>query len=390
MEIYKRGQGVWARGLAIVLFLLFAGWGVYEIYRLPAELNVILQPDEPIWEREIHQLLEAGINRPSVKGLANQPLTEELLKPGYRPARRIEDSTGHGIVLESETFDNEKLKACEEAGIRYVPVLLNDQPVDTVPVDEWLVGKSSAAEVKYGDTIRLVGTKDGEPLDEALLTRIRELLKEFPNAVSGPFYKTKEDWKEKKNPTSLPVEDLAIGLVPGATPLITSVQRLALGEGELITREIFDNLKPLAEGGKIPGGKVRILDEGTLVLDAGNLDEIKGRYLIAMQSEERETWWNRTLFTVPLVNLDGTPGILICLGLYFVLALALLYSWNFKRWNDLLIETQTEMKKVSWPKRDELIGSSVVVIVCVFVLGVYLYFVDILLTTLADRSGLLR
>jgi preprotein translocase subunit SecE len=96
------------------------------------------------------------------------------------------------------------------------------------------------------------------------------------------------------------------------------------------------------------------------------------------------------LFRIPLVNLGVTPGILISLGVFLIAGLGILYTWNMKSWNDLLIETQTEMKKVSWPKRDELVGSSVVVIACVVILGIYLYVVDILLTTLADQSGLLR
>ncbi|MBI4574748.1 MAG: preprotein translocase subunit SecE [Planctomycetes bacterium] len=44
--------------------------------------------------------------------------------------------------------------------------------------------------------------------------------------------------------------------------------------------------------------------------------------------------------------------------------------------SDFLIETEGEMKKVSWPTRAEVVGSSVVVIATVMVLGVYMYIVD--------------
>jgi preprotein translocase subunit SecE len=48
---------------------------------------------------------------------------------------------------------------------------------------------------------------------------------------------------------------------------------------------------------------------------------------------------------------------------------------------DLLIDTQTELQKVSWPDRDELVRSTTVVMVCMLVLGVFLFCVDLLLST---------
>ncbi|MHC4778401.1 MAG: preprotein translocase subunit SecE [Planctomycetota bacterium] len=390
MEIYKRGQGVWARGLAIVLFLLFAGWGVLEVYRLPAELNVIVRPDDIIWKEDAARLLEAGITRTRVRGLANQHLSEQLLKPGHRPARRVEDKSGHGIILETEEFDREKLKACEEAGIIRLPVLLNEQPLDAVDVDEWIIQKRSAQEIQYDEEILLTGTEAGKPLDEAIVVQIKEILQGAPEGtLSGPFYKTQEDWEARQNPQRVKTEEIKVGFIAGATPMKTMAKKVAVSDEGIITREIYEILKSLAEKGSLPGGKIRIQDEGMLTLDAAVLAEIDGRYLIARSSETQDTWWSRKLFTIPLLNFDTTTGVLIALGLFVVVALGLLYTWNIKKWNDLLIETQTEMKKVSWPKRDELIGSSVVVIVCVVVLGLYLYVIDILLTLLAEESGLL-
>jgi len=43
---------------------------------------------------------------------------------------------------------------------------------------------------------------------------------------------------------------------------------------------------------------------------------------------------------------------------------------------DLLIETQTEMRKVSWPAQKEFVGSTIVVIVSVLVLAVFIWTVD--------------
>ena len=47
---------------------------------------------------------------------------------------------------------------------------------------------------------------------------------------------------------------------------------------------------------------------------------------------------------------------------------------------DLLIDTQAELQKVSWPDRDELVRSTTVVLVCMLVLGVFLFGVDLLLS----------
>ena len=43
-------------------------------------------------------------------------------------------------------------------------------------------------------------------------------------------------------------------------------------------------------------------------------------------------------------------------------------------------DVRSEMKKVSWPARQEVVGTTVVVVVAVFFFGVYLYVVDQLLT----------
>jgi preprotein translocase SecE subunit len=49
---------------------------------------------------------------------------------------------------------------------------------------------------------------------------------------------------------------------------------------------------------------------------------------------------------------------------------------NRPRSAEFLVETQGEMKRVSWPTRREWIGSTLVVLVLVFVLSMFLYAVD--------------
>jgi preprotein translocase SecE subunit len=390
MEIYKRGQGVWARGLAIIIFLLFAVWGAIVVFRLPAEMNVIVRPDETIWTDTARQLLRAGKTTIRVKGLANQPVTEDLLKPGIKPSGRIEDKDGHGIVLDTEAFDREKLKQLVESKIRLVPAISGDQLLDAVRVDPWLLGRKLAQDLRAGRTMTFEKASKGVALDDIRVQEIQERLKEYPGARVGPLYAKAEDVAARSNPQFPVPADVKPGLIPGEGFQATYEEVIGRAKETVIDAALYDEIKKLVAANRLPQKKVRIEDEGLIRLTEENLEDIGSRYLSAKRSESVETWWSTTLFTLPLVQVEVTTGLLVCVGLFVVMAGFVLYTWNWKGWNDLLIDTQTEMKKVSWPKRDELIGSSVVVIVCVLVLGVYLYVVDILLTGLADQVGLLR
>lgn len=42
-------------------------------------------------------------------------------------------------------------------------------------------------------------------------------------------------------------------------------------------------------------------------------------------------------------------------------------------------DVKTELKKVTWPGRKEVYGTTLVVIIAVFFFGIYLYLVDVLL-----------
>ena len=56
-----------------------------------------------------------------------------------------------------------------------------------------------------------------------------------------------------------------------------------------------------------------------------------------------------------------------------------------ERWEQLvrfLKEVRTEMKKVNWPPKKEVIGSTIVVIVSVFILSFFLGIVDVSLQKL--------
>lgn len=75
---------------------------------------------------------------------------------------------------------------------------------------------------------------------------------------------------------------------------------------------------------------------------------------------------------IPVLGLDLSPALLIA-GVVLAGGLFLLYRWQNKPKNaDLLIETEAELKKVTWPTIPEAIGSSVVVIMTVVILMAFL------------------
>ena len=49
----------------------------------------------------------------------------------------------------------------------------------------------------------------------------------------------------------------------------------------------------------------------------------------------------------------------------------------FKRWMNFLSEVRRELGTVSWPTRDATIGSTVVVLIAVFIIGIFLGVLDL-------------
>jgi preprotein translocase subunit SecE len=49
----------------------------------------------------------------------------------------------------------------------------------------------------------------------------------------------------------------------------------------------------------------------------------------------------------------------------------------FKQWTKFLAEVRRELGNVSWPTRDATVGSTFVVLVAVFIIGVFLGVLDL-------------
>ncbi len=87
-----------------------------------------------------------------------------------------------------------------------------------------------------------------------------------------------------------------------------------------------------------------------------------------------------TQITIPLVEYDIIISyrLFISLGIWlFSVLLSFWASFRHARLSEFLIETESEMRKVSWPIFREVVTSSVVVIITIIILGVFMFLSDI-------------
>jgi preprotein translocase subunit SecE len=82
---------------------------------------------------------------------------------------------------------------------------------------------------------------------------------------------------------------------------------------------------------------------------------------------------------IPVMSIELSPAFLTA-TLVFAAGSFLIYRWlETPKIADLLIETEIELRKVTWPTGKEVFNSSVVVVVCVLVLMAFLTGTDLVL-----------
>ena len=89
--------------------------------------------------------------------------------------------------------------------------------------------------------------------------------------------------------------------------------------------------------------------------------------------------WSKRLLGV---NFTLRPVFFAAVAFFLVSMIGVHVFLNRPRAAEFLIETQGEMKRVSWPTRREWIGSTIVVLVLVMILSFFLFGVDSLLSPL--------
>ncbi|MFH1227633.1 MAG: preprotein translocase subunit SecE [Planctomycetota bacterium] len=91
------------------------------------------------------------------------------------------------------------------------------------------------------------------------------------------------------------------------------------------------------------------------------------------------TFWGKELFRIPFFDVSIMLGLIFSL-VFFAGLLFLIYLFVINKPSnaDYLIETEYELRKVSWPPTYEYWGSSVAVVVSVVTMAVFLIVVDFL------------
>ena len=89
-------------------------------------------------------------------------------------------------------------------------------------------------------------------------------------------------------------------------------------------------------------------------------------------------WWSGVLAEWDLAGKPLTirPILFPAAGIFLTVMFVLHLLLNQEKWAEFLIETEGELKKVSWPARKEYLGSATVVVLVVAIISVFLYLVD--------------
>ncbi len=73
---------------------------------------------------------------------------------------------------------------------------------------------------------------------------------------------------------------------------------------------------------------------------------------------------------------SGSIVLLVVVAGLVGLGVWLVKSGKWAQWVEFLAEVRTELKKVSFPTREEVIGTTIVVIVTSFIFAIYLFLAD--------------
>ncbi|MFO0981758.1 MAG: preprotein translocase subunit SecE [Planctomycetota bacterium] len=93
-------------------------------------------------------------------------------------------------------------------------------------------------------------------------------------------------------------------------------------------------------------------------------------------------WAIRSFGDVPILHVALTPGLLIAV-LVFVIAMVLIWRLlNNPKLGDQLIETEAELRRVTWPSWSDTLTSSVVVFATVLIFVVYFAGLDLMLQSI--------
>ncbi|MCZ6596347.1 MAG: preprotein translocase subunit SecE, partial [Planctomycetota bacterium] len=88
---------------------------------------------------------------------------------------------------------------------------------------------------------------------------------------------------------------------------------------------------------------------------------------------------------IPIVSIPLNGAFLVSLAI-FAGGMIWLFRWlQSPKMADLLIDTESELRKVTWPTTQEVINSSMVVVACVVILMAFLAGTDLVLGQFVKR-----
>ncbi|HXX92018.1 MAG TPA: preprotein translocase subunit SecE [Planctomycetota bacterium] len=90
------------------------------------------------------------------------------------------------------------------------------------------------------------------------------------------------------------------------------------------------------------------------------------------------SWWSDVMAELDVLakTLTLRPILYPAAGIFTSVMLAVFLLLNQEKWAEFLIETEGELKKVSWPARKEYLGSAAVVVLVVAIISMFLFLVD--------------
>jgi preprotein translocase subunit SecE len=99
-----------------------------------------------------------------------------------------------------------------------------------------------------------------------------------------------------------------------------------------------------------------------------------------------EDFWAKKLFDLGDDQFSVNPAVTLALVLALVVLVGVFKLVNYARFVDFLIDTESELKKVSWASRRQVMSESIVVLATVIIVGLFVFGVDQLLILI--RTGI--
>ena len=105
----------------------------------------------------------------------------------------------------------------------------------------------------------------------------------------------------------------------------------------------------------------------------------------SLQSFLRWDWARKDLgFTIPVLEISVTPGFLISTLVFVGMVALVRFGVNHQKLADLLIDTEGELRRVTWPSWPDTWHGSVVVVITVVTMLVILAVFDAVLTQIFE------